>query len=252
MARFFVDAALAEGAETQLPAEVTHHAVRVLRLRDGDEVTVFNGTGGEFLASLHVQGARAWAIPERFDPIERESPLALALIQSWVATDKLEWIVEKAVELGVRSISLVPCARSVVHLDPPRLERRLARLQEIVIAACCQCGRNRLPRIAASVSLERGLHDAVADGARGVVLDPRATEPLVAATNAVTAVALAIGPEGGFDDHEQTLAARAGFHAATLGPRILRTETAGVAGLAVLQAMAGDLRAAQRARIGDA
>lgn len=251
MARFFVDATLAVGAETQLPAEVTHHAVRVLRLRDGDEVTVFNGSGGEFSASLLVQGARAWAIPERFDPIERESPLALTLVQSWVATDKLEWIVEKAVELGVRSISLVPCSRSVVHLDPPRLERRLARLKDIIVAACCQCGRNRLPRIAAPTSFERGLQEAVADGARGIVLDPHAAEPLVTAANAVTAVALAIGPEGGFDDHEQALAARAGFHSAALGPRILRTETAGIAGLAVLQAMAGDLRAAQRARNGD-
>lgn len=250
MARFFVDATLAVDAETQLPAEVTHHAVRVLRLRDGDEITVFNGSGGEYSASLHVQGARAWAIPERFDPIERESPLALTLVQSWVATDKLEWIVEKAVELGVRRVSLVPCVRSVVHLDPPRLERRLARLREIVVAACCQCGRNRLPDISAPTSLERGLQDAVADGARGIVLDPRASGPLVAAANAVTAVALAIGPEGGFDDHEQALAARVGFHSATLGPRILRTETAGIAGLSVLQAMAGDLRASQRPRNG--
>lgn len=251
MARFFVDGALAEGVEAQLAAEVTHHAVRVLRLRDGDDITVFNGTGGEFLASLHVQGARAWAIPERFDPIERESPLALTLIQSWVATDKLEWIVEKAVELGVRRISLVPCARSVVHLDPPRLERRLARLHEIVVSACCQCGRNRLPFIAAPPSLERGLQEAVADGARGIVLDPRSGDPLVAAANAVNAVALAIGPEGGFDDNERVLAARVGFHAATLGPRILRTETAGIAGLAVLQAMAGDLRETPRSPAGN-
>jgi 16S rRNA (uracil1498-N3)-methyltransferase len=242
-ARFFVDAALAEGDETPLPPEVAHHAVRVLRLREGDPVTVFNGRGGEFSAHLSVQGARAWANLERFDPIERESPLAVTLVQAWVATDKLEWIAEKAVELGVTDITLVPTARSVVHLDGPRMERRLARLREIVVAACCQSGRNRTPAITAATSLERGLRDAVAQGARGIVLDPRAPEPLLAAANAVAAVALAIGPEGGFDDNEQALAARVGYRPACLGPRILRTETAGLAALVVLQAMAGDLRA---------
>ncbi len=242
-ARFFVDAALTEGDETPLPPEVAHHAVRVLRLREGDPVTVFNGKGGEFSAHLSVQGARAWANLERFDPIERESSLAVTLVQAWVATDKLEWIAEKAVELGVTGITLVPTARSVVHLDGPRMERRLARLREIVVAACCQSGRNRTPAITAATSLERGLRDAVAQGARGIVLDPRAPEPLLAAANAVAAVALAIGPEGGFDDNEQALAARAGYRPARLGPRILRTETAGLAALVVLQAMAGDLRA---------
>jgi 16S rRNA (uracil1498-N3)-methyltransferase len=242
-ARFFVDAALAEGDETPLPPEVAHHAVRVLRLREGDPVTVFNGRGGEFSAHLSVQGARAWAHLERFDPVERESPLAVTLVQAWVATDKLEWIAEKAVELGVTDITLVPAARSVVHLDGPRMERRLARLREIVIAACCQSGRNRTPAVTAATSLERGLRDAVAQGARGIVLDPRAPEPLLAAANAVAAVALAIGPEGGFDDNEQALAARVGYRPARLGPRILRTETAGLAALVVLQAMAGDLRA---------
>ena len=116
-ARFFVDAALAEGDETPLPPEVAHHAVRVLRLREGDPVTVFNGSGGEFSAHLSVQGARAWANLERFDPIERESPLAVTLVQAWVATDKLEWIVEKAVELGVTDITLVPDG---AQRGPPR------------------------------------------------------------------------------------------------------------------------------------
>ena len=195
-ARFFVDAALTEGDETPLPPEVAHHAVRVLRLREGDPVTVFNGKGGEFSAHLSVQGARAWANLERFDPIERESSLAVTLVQAWVATDKLEWIAEKAVELGVTGITLVPTARSVVHLDGPRMERRLARLREIVVAACCQSGRNRTPAITAATSLERGLRDAVAQGARGIVLDPRAPEPLLAAANAVAAVALGDRPRG--------------------------------------------------------
>jgi 16S rRNA (uracil1498-N3)-methyltransferase len=203
---------------------------------------VFNGRGGEFAAHLSVQGARAWANLERFDAIGRESPLDVTLVQSWVATDKLEWMTEKAVELGVTAITFVPTARSVVHLDGPRMERRLARLREIVVAACCQSGRNRLPAITAAASLERGLCDAVAPGARGIVLDPRADEPLLAVGNAVAAIALAVGPEGGFDGNEQALAVRAGYRPVRLGPRILRTETASLAGLVVLQAMSGDLR----------
>lgn len=245
LARFYVNAALAEGDKTSLPPEVAHHAVRVLRLREGSPITVFNGAGGEFSANLAIQGARAWANVDAFDPIERESPLAVTLVQSWVATDKLEWIVEKAVELGVRDITLVPAARSVIQLDGPRMERRLARLREIVVAACCQCGRNRLPVITAATSLERGLRDSVAHGARGILLGPRAGEALLTVAAAAASLALAVGPEGGFDDNEQALAVRAGYRAAQLGPRILRTETAGLASVVILQAMAGDLRPAR-------
>ena len=139
---------------------------------------------------------------------------------------------------------LVPAVRSVVQLDGPRSERRLSRLQEIVVAACCQSGRNRLPAITAAASLERGLRDSLARGARGILLDPRAGEALLAVAAATASLALAVGPEGGFDDNEQALAARAGYRAAQLGPRILRTETAGLASVVILQAMAGDLRPA--------
>jgi len=242
LARFYIDADLAPEQETPLSPEVAHHAVRVLRLREGAAITVFNGRGGEFSGHLRIEGARAWAIPEHFDPIERESPLAVTLVQAWVATDKLEWIVEKAVELGVAALVLVPTVRSVVQLDEPRRSRRLWRLQEIIVAACCQCGRNRIPGIRAVASLQQGLELALADGSRGVLLDPHSDEPAANALASVDRLALLVGPEGGLDERERMLAANLGFRPIRLGPRILRTETAGLAGLAAIQVLAGDLR----------
>lgn len=242
LARFYVDATLAPDEESPLPPEVAHHAVRVLRLREGAAITVFNGRGGEFSGHLRIEGARAWAIPERFDPIERESPIAITLVQAWVATDKLEWTVEKAVELGVAALILVPTVRSVVQLDESRRSRRLWRLQEIIVAACCQSGRNRVPGIRAAATLQQGLELALADGSRGVLLDPHSGQSAVDALAGVDRFALAVGPEGGLDERELTLATSLHFRPVRLGPRILRTETAGLAGLTAIQVLAGDMR----------
>jgi len=134
--RFYLDAELTAGVPVVLPAAVTHHAARVLRLRDGATITAFNGRGGEWRCRLDVEGARAWAVPQDFDPVERESQLQLALIQAWVASDKLEWTVEKAVELGVAELILVPAARSVIQLDEPRRQSiGGARRQDEIVSA---------------------------------------------------------------------------------------------------------------------
>ena len=242
MNRFYVDAELVPGEPAALSPADAHHAARVLRLRDGASVTAFNGRGGEYEARLDVEGARAWIVPGTFSPIERESPLAVTLVQGWVATDKLEWIVEKAVELGVRAIMLAPTARSVIQLDAARRERRLTRLHDIAVAACCQCGRNRIPPIFTATSLEAGLQQAIGDAGAALLLDPRPDSEQLAASHRTGPIALAVGAEGGFDESERALAARLGYRAVKLGPRILRTETAGLVGLAVLQATAGDLR----------
>ena len=240
--RFHVDADLGIGRNVALPETVAHHAVRVLRLRDGAAITLFSGRGGEFEGRLRLNGPHASAQLERFHAVERESPLQVTLIQSWVATDKLELIVEKAVELGVASMLLVPAARSVVHLEGARRERRLQRLREIVVSACCQCGRNRLPGVDAAESLQEGFAAALGHGATGVLLDPHDGVPPLSSAAGALPVALAIGPEGGFTEAERALAAEMGYRAMRLGPRILRTETAGLAGLAALQALHGDLR----------
>lgn len=239
--RFFIDTALAPAQIVDLPKDVVHHASHVLRLRDGDAVVLFNGRGGEFHGRLAARGKQVDV--ERHDPIERESPLAVTLVQAWIATDKLDWVVTKAVELGVTRIVLVPARRSVVQLDGQRRAKRVERLRDTVIAACCQCGRNRVPGLEAFEDLPAGLAGAAESAVIAVVLQPDALQSLVGiARPGSTAFALATGPEGGFDTSELAHAARAGYRPASLGPRILRTETAGLSALSILQAIAGDLR----------
>lgn len=238
--RFFVDIELAAGATIDLPAGVAHHAAHVLRLRDADPLVLFNGRGGEYHGRLAARGARAELTTHL--AVERESPIAVTLVQAWIATDKLEWVVEKAVELGAAGIVLTPARRSVVQLDGARLTRRMERLRDIVATACCQCGRNRLPAIDACVDLPEALGRACAGGT-GVVLQPDAAESLVDVARAgPTSFAVAVGPEGGFEPGELALAARAGYRPVRLGTRILRTETAGLAALSALQTAAGDFR----------
>lgn len=249
--RFFVETGLAAGSAVTgsivtLPAAVVHHATRVLRLRDGAAITLFDGSGGEYAATLQLAGDRAAALIHRFEAVERESPFAVTLVQAWMTGDKPEWTVEKAVELGVAAIVLVPAQRSVVVLDEARRAKREQRLRDIAIAACCQCGRNRVPPLRAAATLEEGLQYALQSAGCGVLLAPEANVSLAQSTGATagatTALALAIGPEGGYDANEQALARRIGYTAVTFGRRILRTETAGIAALAALQALHGDLR----------
>jgi 16S rRNA (uracil1498-N3)-methyltransferase len=234
--RFFIDAELAAGTRVALPTEIEHHARRVLRLHAGDAVVLFNGRGGEYPGTLG-DGAVELA---RHDPVERESPLAVTLLQAWIAAEKLDWVVEKAVELGVVRVVLAPAARSVVRLDGARRDARLTRLTQLARAACAQCGRNRVPTIEAGDTFEQALLRARGAGA-GWLLDPASTTAL-APDATPGALALAVGPEGGYTEAEITLARSAGWRTAALGPRILRTETAGVAAIAAVQARAGDLR----------
>ena len=238
-ARFFLDEPLATGTRIALPERVAHHALRVLRLRDGDPVVLFNGTGGEFAAQLSISKSNAYATIDTFSSVERETSLRVKLIQSWVAADKLDWIIEKSVELGVDSISLAPAQRSVVRIEGERMDKRLGRLRELIVAACAQCGRNRIPRIEASPTLAASLEEGVGDDMSRALLPPGAERPLVAAASK-NGIVLAVGPEGGFDDEELALARRLGYAACHLGPRVLRTETAAPAALAALQAVAGD------------
>ncbi len=239
-ARFFIDAPLAPDLQLELPPRVAHHALRVLRLRDGDSITLFNGRGGEFAARLTIDGSRAIAEIQASDAVERESPVSVTLVQAWIATDKLDWVVEKSVELGVHSIVLMPALRSVVRLADDRLAKRLERLRDLIVATCTQCGRNRIPRIEASSTLATSLQTGLSEDARGVLLHPNAETPLVKVPVTDRRITLAVGPEGGFHDDELALAQRLGYRAYHLGPRVLRTETAGLAALAALQAVAGD------------
>lgn len=238
--RFYADGALAVGARIELPATVAHHALRVLRLRAGDALTLFNGQGGEYAARL---GAGGEALIEGFDPVERESPLALTLIQALIASDKLDWVIEKAIELGAVRVVVAPTERSVIRLAGDRVARRLAHWREIVVAACCQCGRNRLPAVDFAPSWREAL--AAIDAPQRLLLALDAPDALASADAAPTA--LAVGPEGGLTAAETRSAEQLGFRAVHWGPRVLRTETAGLAALAALQTAHGDgARAPQR------
>lgn len=236
--RFFVESGLRVGTTIELPDAVANHAQHALRLRDGAAIVLFDGRGGEYAARL-VAGRRAAAEVLAFDPIERESPLAVTLIQSLVPNEKLDWIIEKSTELGVARVVLAPAERSVARLDAQRLARKRAHWRDVAIAACCQCGRNRVPDVLDAPAFADALALAHDCDAR-LLLAPAGREALARYARA-RSVAVAIGPEGGFTEQEIALAQRTGFVVAALGPRVLRTETAGPAALAALQAIAGDL-----------
>ncbi|HJP99369.1 MAG TPA: 16S rRNA (uracil(1498)-N(3))-methyltransferase [Rhodanobacteraceae bacterium] len=242
MTRLFVEAPLRPDCEVELPAGAAAHAVRVLRLRPGDPVTLFNGDGHEYTARLVTatpRGARA-AIGSMAAPA-RESPLQVTLLQAIARGEKMDWIIQKATELGVARITPVSTGRSEVRLDAARAEKRREHWQAVAIAACEQCGRNAVPAIDPPMELEDWLGAPdVQDQGRRWMLNPDGGTRLRDLQLAPGALALAIGPEGGFDEADLGTLAALGFRGLALGPRVLRTETAGIAALAALQALYGD------------
>jgi 16S rRNA (uracil1498-N3)-methyltransferase len=241
--RFFVPPPLTPalvGQSMPLPAAAAHHAVRVLRLAVGDALTIFDGAGGEYAATLaRIQRSGADVRIESFDPIERESPYGIVLAQAVAANDAMDFSIRKAVELGAAAIQPLVTERSAPMPAGERGDKRLAHWRGIVVAACEQCGRNRIPPVAAPVPWQawvRQWNDAA------LVLAPGARAVLASLPRPASPVALAVGPEGGFSDRELEAALNAGLRAVSFGPRVLRTETAGVAALAAMQALWGDLR----------
>lgn len=240
LTRSYVALPLAPGTEIPLPENVAGHLVRVLRLQPGDACVLFNGDGYDYDARLVAAGkreARAEILAAR--PVKNESPLRISLLQGIARGEKMDWILQKATELGVARIVPVDSERSEVKLDAARAEKRLAHWREVVVSACEQSGRAVVPEVLPPQPLGQGA--ALREG-RGFLLDPVATHTLASLQgNPPGACMLAIGPEGGWSprDHEQLLAA--GYEGLRLGPRVLRTETAGIAAISALQALAGDL-----------
>lgn len=240
--RVFVEAAPSPGTRIEAGGTAATHISRVLRLVAGDSVTVFNGDGHDYRARIvSLRGSRVEIEVLERVPARPESPLNLLLVQGIARTDRMDLIMQKATELGVTAIQPVVTLRSVVRLDAKTTDRKLAHWRGIVIAACEQCGRARLPEVAIPLPLSEWLARPVQESLRRLQLAVDARDSLGAAAAGAGSIDLLIGPEGGLDESERNSAAGAGYRACSIGPRVLRTETAALAALAVLQAAAGDL-----------
>jgi 16S rRNA (uracil1498-N3)-methyltransferase len=238
--RIYVDLALASGHELVLPAAQSTHLLRVLRLRTGAALTLFNGRGGEYAAQLiGATKSSARLTIGTHAAVERESPLHLTLLQGIARGERMDSIVQKATELGVQRIAPLSCEFSVVRLEPATRQRRAEHWRAVAIGACEQCGRNRIPDIEPIEDFAQAC--ATGEGEVRLMLLPQAPDSLVSLASGLRRAVLLVGPEGGLSGREQLLAQRGGFRPCRLGPRILRTETAPVAALAALQALAGDL-----------
>jgi 16S rRNA (uracil1498-N3)-methyltransferase len=241
MPRFYCSHPLSVGAIIALPDHVAHH-VQVLRLAVGDRITLFNGEGGEYTATLTViEKKRVSAEVKTFSPREVELPYAITLAQALPETSKMDWIIEKAVELGATAIQPLAAQRCVVRLSDERAARKLAHWHGIIVAASEQCGRNRLPHLAQIADFNGwiGQHDLH----HRILLTPHAEQSLSdwARHHPPQAVALLVGPEGGFTEGEESAARAHGALALSMGPRVLRTETAGLAGITTLNAVWGEM-----------
>lgn len=240
--RFYCREALSPGAHIELPEPVARHAVRVLRLPPGAGMALFDGRGGEYPARIErIEKDRVTVALGTWQDIERESPLHVTLIQAVQAGEKMDYTIQKAVELGISDIIPVDSRRSVLRLAGERAAKRVAHWQGVVAAACEQCGRNQLPLVAPLEKMENWLARPPIPGTLRLMLAPEASDTL-ASIQPAQRVQLLIGAEGGFDPQEVLAARQAGFRSVSLGPRVLRTETAGLAALAALQVLWGDFR----------
>ena len=229
------------GATFELPPEAAHHAQRVLRLRENDPVQLFDGEGNALDASIsEISGKRVVLNRLQSCASERPSPLRIVLAQAMCSSEKMDWVVQKATELGAAEIQPVQTQRSVAKLTGERIARRAAHWRSVAIAACEQCGRNRLPQIHAPHEFSAWLAAMRSTPGAKFMLLPEGSTALHEQPTPLEVVTLLIGPEGGFSADEAQLARQVGFIPIRLGTRILRTETAAIAGITALQILWGD------------
>jgi 16S rRNA (uracil1498-N3)-methyltransferase len=245
LTRVFVDGQLEPGSVLELARDTASHLAKVLRARSGDEIVLFNGDGREFQGTIEtVRGSRISAAIGAARSVDRESSFPVTLVQCVPRGDRMDFIVQKATELGVTRIVPVLSRRSVVRLDESQAAAKQTHWQAVAVSACEQCGRNRLPRVEAPRPLLNYLGDSGAAaspaGFLKLVLEPDHPQQPLPAQRA-TGAEIAIGPEGGFAPEELEAFALSSFARAGLGPRILRTETAAIAAVVVLQARYGDM-----------
>jgi 16S rRNA (uracil1498-N3)-methyltransferase len=241
VARVHVGTPLGSDTDLELPEAAASHVARVLRLRAGASIVAFDGSGFDFRCELlEVRGERVFVRVGTCTPGLPESPLRIVLVQGVSRGERMDYTLQKATELGVHAVVPVLTARSVVKLDADQAVKKRRHWQALVVAACEQCGRSVVPEVSEPLDLARYLAAAPRAGHR-LVLSPDGAESLAGLATVRESAELLIGPEGGLDDAELARAVQAGCTPVRLGPRILRTETAGVVALAVLQARWGDL-----------
>ncbi|MEO8809192.1 MAG: 16S rRNA (uracil(1498)-N(3))-methyltransferase [Rhodanobacter sp.] len=241
--RLHVDLPLAVGVELVLPPQPGEHAVRVLRLTVEDRVTLFNGDGCDYPAEIRSIDKRAVTVCiDACQRLRNESPLPLVLAQAMARGDKMDLIVQKATELGVVGIVPLISERSGVRLDGERALKRVAHWQAVAISACEQSGRASIPEIQPIQALDEWLDHLPDDGSLRLALMPQATETIRSLRFATNGGVLVVGPEGGFGDIDTRALELHRFCGLSLGPRVLRTETAALVALGALQACHGDLQ----------
>ena len=256
LTRVYVDTELRSGAIVELPRETAQHVVKVLRARTGDQIVLFNGDGREYAGAIDsIRGSRVTAAVREGEGVDRESPLGVALVQCIPRGDRMDFIVQKATELGVVRIVPVLSQRSVVRLDASQSASKQAHWRAVAVSACEQSGRNRVPSVDTPLPLLNYLGGLAAQAAASevlrLVLEPeraQRTEALarsidIASAKSASRAEIAIGPEGGFAPEELEAFDLSAFARVNLGPRVLRTETAAIAAIAVLQARFGDMSA---------
>jgi 16S rRNA (uracil1498-N3)-methyltransferase len=239
--RFYCPSPLADAVQVNLSPTAAHHAAKVLRLRRGDHIALFDGTGGEYLASIHsTERSEVVVDVGRHLPVEREAPLILCLAQGLSTGDKMDYTLQKAVQMGVARFQPLATKKSVVRLTEERGARRQQHWESVAIHACEQCGRNRLPRVMPVEECIAWIEEVRTMPALKLVLDPLAERRLTDLAKPSGEVIVLVGPEAGFTEEELAAIRAAGFQPIRLGPRVLRTEVAGLAVLAALNALWGD------------
>lgn len=240
--RFFQDEPLTVGKQIGLTSNNFRHAIQVLRLKSGDIITLFNGLGGEFQACLDTISKRsAICTITSFQGSERESPLAIELALALIKPDKMDFAIQKAVELGVYSIQPIISQRTVIHIKNTRLEKKLSHWRSIMINACEQCGRNKIPALSVPISFEQYIINHGNSTLFGLSLEG---SPLInkAEIPQPESIGLMIGPEGGFTQEEEMMMKQHSVQRVSLGKRVLRAETAALSSLVLIQSLWGDLQ----------
>ena len=241
MPRFYCSPPLPLGGSFDLPPDAAHHAARVLRLREGNRVEIFDGLGNECHGIIaELSGKRVVVGEIAAGNADRESPLPVMLAQALSSSEKMDWVIQKATELGVTEIQPLDTERSVARLSAERAAKRLEHWRQVAISACEQCGRNVLPEIHAPLDIMAWLQQMNELSGTKLILLPQGAASLHSLEKPEGEVVLLIGAEGGFTQAESDSALRCGFTPIRLGARVLRTETAAVAGLAALQTLWGD------------